>query len=204
MESMISSLLKRYETGGLTRRDLIQGLALLAAGTAASSAAAQTAPAPIPWSPFIDHIQLNSRDPQKAAEFYQRVMGPGVATGRPRGADPGLLPGRDRVPRRRPAPYPGHPQGRTLRDRSPLGDAGARLHRGPVQGCDPGAGRRVRGGGTSRIPTASCVSSWGAQRLAGIPGREVRGLRARRALGESLVAGTSPASVSNLGRPAVS
>ena len=75
MESMISSLLKRYETGGLTRRDLIQGLALLAAGTTAGSAAAQTAPAPIPWSPLIDHIQINSRDPQKAAEFYQRVMG---------------------------------------------------------------------------------------------------------------------------------
>ncbi len=75
MESMISSLLKRYETGGLTRRDLIQGLALLAAGTAASSAAAQTVPAPIPWSPFIDHIQINSRDPQRAAEFYQKVMG---------------------------------------------------------------------------------------------------------------------------------
>ena len=75
MESMISSLLKRYETGGLTRRDLIQGLALLAAGTAAGSAAAQTEPAPIPWSPFIDHIQINSRDPQRAAEFYQKVMG---------------------------------------------------------------------------------------------------------------------------------
>ena len=75
MESTISSLLKRYETGGLTRRDLIQGLALLAAGTAAGSAAAQTAPAPIPWSPLIDHIQINSRDPQRAAEFYQRVMG---------------------------------------------------------------------------------------------------------------------------------
>ena len=48
---------------------------MLAAGTTAGSAAAQTAPAPIPWSPLIDHIQINSRDPQKAAEFYQRVMG---------------------------------------------------------------------------------------------------------------------------------
>lgn len=75
MESRISSLLKRYETGGLTRRDLIQGLALLAAGTAAGSAAAQPVPAPIPWSPLIDHIQINSRDPQRAAEFYQKVMG---------------------------------------------------------------------------------------------------------------------------------
>ena len=75
MESTISSLLKRYEAGGLTRRDLIQGLAFLAAGTAARSAAAQTMPAPIPWSPLIDHIQINSRDPQRAAEFYQKVMG---------------------------------------------------------------------------------------------------------------------------------
>lgn len=73
METVISSLLKRYETGGLTRRQLVRGLAMLAAG--ASSAAAQGAPSPIPWSPLIDHIQINSADPRKSAEFYQKEIG---------------------------------------------------------------------------------------------------------------------------------
>ena len=74
MEKAISNLVKSYEKGGLTRRDLIRGLTLLAAGTATASAAAQT-PEPIPWLPLCDHIQINSEDPQRGAEFYQQVMG---------------------------------------------------------------------------------------------------------------------------------
>ena len=76
MESVISDLVKRYETGGLTRRDLIQGVTMLAAGASvAETLMAQSAPAPIPWAPLVDHIQINSRDPRKAAEFYTKVMG---------------------------------------------------------------------------------------------------------------------------------
>src|SRR5262245_20001500 len=74
MENLISSLLTRYETGGLTRRELVRGLAMLAATATPASTAAQTPPA-IPWAPLIDHIQINSRDPRKAAEFYQKVLG---------------------------------------------------------------------------------------------------------------------------------
>jgi hypothetical protein len=38
MESIISNLLSRFEKGSLSRRDLVQGLAMLAAsGTAASA-----------------------------------------------------------------------------------------------------------------------------------------------------------------------
>ncbi|MBM3779744.1 MAG: VOC family protein [Acidimicrobiia bacterium] len=99
MESLISSMVKRFEAGGLTRRELVQGLAMLAAGAASAAApgtaAAQTAPAPIPWSPLIDHIQINSRDPRKAAEFYQKVMGLELLRVGPAGPDRNCCPDRD-------------------------------------------------------------------------------------------------------------
>ena len=76
METMVSDLVNRYDTGGLTRRDLIRALTMMvAAGAVAQPAGAQSAPTPIPWSPLIDHIQINVRDPRKSAEFYQKVMG---------------------------------------------------------------------------------------------------------------------------------
>jgi len=76
MENVVLDLVKRYETGGLSRRDLIRGIALLAAGaTVEQAVSAQGAPDPIPWAPLVDHIQINSRDPRKSAEFYTRVMG---------------------------------------------------------------------------------------------------------------------------------
>lgn len=75
MESIVTTLLKRYETGGLTRRDLIQGLTMLAAGTAAGSAAAQTVPPAFQWAPLIDHVQINSQNVRASTEFYQKVLG---------------------------------------------------------------------------------------------------------------------------------
>jgi hypothetical protein len=39
MENTISRLLKSYESGKLNRRDLVRGLALLAAGSSTASAA---------------------------------------------------------------------------------------------------------------------------------------------------------------------
>ena len=95
MESVISNLLKRYETGGLTRRELVGGLAMLAAGSSAGSASAQSGPKPIPWSPFIDHIQINSKDPRKSAEFYQKVMGLELLRTGPAGPDRNCCPERD-------------------------------------------------------------------------------------------------------------
>lgn len=95
MESMISSLLKRYETGGLTRRELVSGLAMMAVGASAGSAAAQGAPKPIPWSPLIDHIQINSADPRKSAEFYTKVMGLQLLRTGPAGPDRNCCPERD-------------------------------------------------------------------------------------------------------------
>ena len=46
MENVVAALLKRYDAGGLSRRDLIRGITLATAGmTASSAAAAQGAPA---------------------------------------------------------------------------------------------------------------------------------------------------------------
>jgi catechol 2,3-dioxygenase-like lactoylglutathione lyase family enzyme len=94
MESAISGLLARYEKGGLTRRQLVQGLAMLAAGASARGVEAQTAPN-IPWSPFIDHIQINSADPRKSAEFYQKVMGLELLRVGPAGPERNCCPDRD-------------------------------------------------------------------------------------------------------------
>jgi catechol 2,3-dioxygenase-like lactoylglutathione lyase family enzyme len=76
MEKEITNLVKSFEKGGLTRRDLIRGLTMLAAGTATATAStAAQSPEPIPWLPLCDHLQINTADPQRGAEFYQEVMG---------------------------------------------------------------------------------------------------------------------------------
>ena len=56
MEAMISTLVSRYEKGTLTRRGLVQGLAMLAAaGGAASTAQAQESALK---GTKIDHISI--------------------------------------------------------------------------------------------------------------------------------------------------
>ena len=55
MEAVISNMLKRFESGALNRRELIQGLAMLA--TAGVTAEAAQAP-PAFTSPTIDHISI--------------------------------------------------------------------------------------------------------------------------------------------------
>ena len=77
MDSIFSRLVKSFDTGRLTRRELIQGLGLLAAG------AATTAPAPAEAQANtfgfrvmgLDHVQINSADVRRSSEFYQKVLG---------------------------------------------------------------------------------------------------------------------------------
>jgi glyoxylase I family protein len=68
MTSTISKLLASYENGKLSRRDLVQGLALLAAGSEAMSAAGFQGNS-------INHVSLYVSDLQKSSDFYQRVLG---------------------------------------------------------------------------------------------------------------------------------
>ena len=67
MEHTISTLLKAYESGKLHRRDLVKGLALLAAGAGSASAAGFQ-------SNGINHVSLQVSDLQRSSEFYQRVL----------------------------------------------------------------------------------------------------------------------------------
>jgi catechol-2,3-dioxygenase len=71
MESIISNLVSRFENGSLSRRDLVRGLAMLAAsGTAAAAQENidfKTA--------TIDHVSLHVADLQRSIDFYRRMFG---------------------------------------------------------------------------------------------------------------------------------
>jgi catechol 2,3-dioxygenase-like lactoylglutathione lyase family enzyme len=73
MEAIISDLVARFEKGALTRRGLIQGLAMLtAAGGAASIGQAQEAGLK---GVKIDHISVQVTDLPRAVAFYEKVFG---------------------------------------------------------------------------------------------------------------------------------
>src|SRR3974377_551768 len=71
MESIISDLVTRFEKGSLNRRELVQGLAMLAAsGTAAS------AQQDIEFkSATIDPVSMQVVDLQRSVDFYQKLFG---------------------------------------------------------------------------------------------------------------------------------
>ncbi|HEX5431497.1 MAG TPA: VOC family protein [Bryobacteraceae bacterium] len=74
MEAIISNLLSRFEKGALSRRELVQGLAALAAvGGAGSAAEAQGAAAL--HGAKIDHVSIQVPDLQRSIEFYQTIFG---------------------------------------------------------------------------------------------------------------------------------
>jgi catechol 2,3-dioxygenase-like lactoylglutathione lyase family enzyme len=87
METLIARLLKAFEDGKLTRRQLIQSLALAAAAApaAASGQSAQSTPpaAPraaaggkAPWKTVrLDHISYAVADYKKSVAFYTDLMG---------------------------------------------------------------------------------------------------------------------------------
>jgi len=71
MEAIISNLLNRFEEGTLTRRGLMQGLAML---TAAASAQAQVPTAGLKGTK-IDHMSIQVTDLPRSIAFYQKVFG---------------------------------------------------------------------------------------------------------------------------------
>ena len=70
MEHVISNLLGRYESGRLSRRELIQGLAMLtvAGGTASAEDTGFKAAS-------INHVSIQVSDIKRSAEFYMRAFG---------------------------------------------------------------------------------------------------------------------------------
>ena len=73
MEALISDLLARFERGGLSRRQLVQGLATLAAaGGTATTALAQ---GPATQGVKIDHMSIQVTDLPRSIAFYQAMFG---------------------------------------------------------------------------------------------------------------------------------
>jgi catechol 2,3-dioxygenase-like lactoylglutathione lyase family enzyme len=71
MESIISDLVTCFERGSLSRRELVSGLAMLAAGTTSASAQEE-----IDFKRAnIDHVSIQVADLQRSANFYQRMFG---------------------------------------------------------------------------------------------------------------------------------
>lgn len=67
MTHTISRLLKTYEEGKLSRRDLVQGLALLAAGVGTASAAGFEGNG-------INHVSLFVGNLQRSTDYYQKTF----------------------------------------------------------------------------------------------------------------------------------
>ena len=71
MEHIISRLLQEYERGKVTRRQLIQ---MLAVGTAAASGAATVEAAPA-TATYINHVSMQVADYRKTRDFYSGLFG---------------------------------------------------------------------------------------------------------------------------------
>ena len=72
MEALISNLVNRFERGALTRRELVQGLAMLAAAGGTASAQAQDAGIK---AAKIDHVSIQVADLPRSVAFYQKMFG---------------------------------------------------------------------------------------------------------------------------------
>jgi|SRR5579863_1503081 len=73
MEAIISSLVSRFEKGGLSRRELVQGLAMLTAASTAPAALAQDTTAI--KGTKIDHMSIQVTDLPRAVAFYEKIFG---------------------------------------------------------------------------------------------------------------------------------
>jgi catechol 2,3-dioxygenase-like lactoylglutathione lyase family enzyme len=71
MDSIISNLVARFEKGSLSRRELVQGLAMLtASGTAAAAQEDNNFKAA-----NIDHVSVQVADLQRSIDFYRKLFG---------------------------------------------------------------------------------------------------------------------------------
>lgn len=71
----LDSLLKQYEDGALSRRELLGALALLVAVPHVASAASQAAATPVGAVKSMNHVSIFVPNVQKSMDFYQGVFG---------------------------------------------------------------------------------------------------------------------------------
>ncbi len=74
----LDSLLKQYENGSLSRRELLAALALLVAAPAAANAA--QAAKPVGAVKSMNHVTVFVPNVQKAVDFYQGLFGMPILT----------------------------------------------------------------------------------------------------------------------------
>ena len=79
MERIINDMVQRFEGGRLSRRELIQGLSLLAAATQVKAAPAGAAPDTTQPTGIaaagIDHVSILVSDLERSATFYKNLFG---------------------------------------------------------------------------------------------------------------------------------
>ncbi|MCL5671009.1 MAG: VOC family protein [Acidobacteria bacterium] len=76
MEHIVEKLVQDFETGGITRRQLIQSLALaITAAAATSTADAATAGDPAFKAVAVNHISYRVADYAKTRDFYVDLLG---------------------------------------------------------------------------------------------------------------------------------
>ena len=71
MQHTIDTLVRQFEQGRLTRRQLVQGLLVIAA----SPAVAQQPPAGAFLAAGIDHVQITVDDLKASQQFYEKLLG---------------------------------------------------------------------------------------------------------------------------------
>jgi len=71
MQQTIETLVKQYEQGRLTRRQLVQGLVV----AAAAPVVAQQPPAGAFHAAGIDHVQITVDDLKASQQFYEKLLG---------------------------------------------------------------------------------------------------------------------------------
>jgi catechol 2,3-dioxygenase-like lactoylglutathione lyase family enzyme len=69
MEQLVSNLLQKFERGALSRRELVRGLTVLAAGSAAMGQDQGF------QGGFISHVSLSVSNVERSAEFYRKTFG---------------------------------------------------------------------------------------------------------------------------------
>ena len=77
MEAIISKIVTSFETGALTRRELIRGLAMLTAASGTAAAAVEEAGFK---GATIDHVSIQVTNLQRSNDFYQKVFGLSVVS----------------------------------------------------------------------------------------------------------------------------
>jgi catechol 2,3-dioxygenase-like lactoylglutathione lyase family enzyme len=75
MEHIMAKLLQDFEQGRMTRRQLIQSLALAATAATASAGASAAAESKVAQAVYINHISYQVADYAKTRDFYADLFG---------------------------------------------------------------------------------------------------------------------------------